>query len=91
MTVSFFDNTLNDSLQVVCIIVYSKIITQPSIKKLNLIITLNNYMASKIQPILLGFGVYFTINRSTMVSYQKIIKGFLKNPLVFKWERFKDF
>ena len=32
----------------------------------------------------------FTINRSTMVSYQKIIKGFLKNPLVFKWELFKS-
>ena len=25
-----------------------------------------------------------------MVSYEKIIKGFLKNPLVFKWELFKD-
>ena len=32
-----------------------------------------------------------TSNRSTMVSYEKIIKGFLKNPLVFKWELFKDF
>ena len=31
-----------------------------------------------------------TSNRSTMVSYEKI-KGFLKNPLVFKWELFKDF
>ena len=30
-----------------------------------------------------------TINSSTMVSYQKIIKGFLKNPLVFKWELFE--
>ena len=30
-----------------------------------------------------------TINRSTMASYQKIIKGFFKNPLVFKWELFK--
>ena len=61
-------------------------ITQPSIKKFNLI---NNYMASKIQPILLGFGV--CSYQSTMVSYQKIIKGFLKLHLVFKWELFVSF
>ena len=29
-----------------------------------------------------------TINRSTMVDNNK---GILKNPLVFKWELFKDF
>ena len=42
-------------------------------------------MASKIQPIycwVLEFVL--TINRSTMASYQKVIKGFLKKPFSFQ-------
>ena len=65
------------------------VVTQPSIKKFNLI---NNYMASKnTANYCWVLEFVLTINRSTMVSYQKIIKGFWKFHLVFKWELFVSF
>ena len=66
----------------------SALITQPSIKKFNLIII---WLLNKYSQNCWVLEFILTSNKSIMVSYEKIIRRFLKFHLVFKWELFVSF